>query len=89
MKVHIALLEELELGVQPVESHLLLVAAIENLVDLKSVAQASLGGGIESTFNSANGLRAPVKEEQRIRLAAIVPDVFGAVTFKKQRFEGC
>lgn len=73
------LLEELKLGVQPVESHLLLVAAIENLVDLEGMAQAGLGGGVEGTFNSRDGLRAPVKEEQRVGLATIVPDVFSTV----------
>ena len=55
--------------------HLFLVAAIEDLVDLKSIAESGLGGSVQRSLGSVDGLRAPVEEEEGIRLAAIIPDV--------------
>lgn len=69
------LLEELELGVQPLLGHLVLVTAVENLVDSESMAQTGLGGRVHRTFSCADGLRAPVQEEQGVGLAAVIPDI--------------
>jgi len=69
------LLEELEFVVQPLLSHLRLVAAVEDLVDLQGIAKSRFGGGIERSFSGVDGFRAPVEEEERVGLAAILPDV--------------
>jgi hypothetical protein len=56
-----------------------------NLVDGEGVAQSRLGGGIESSIGDVHGLRAPVKEEKRVGLSAVIPDVLSAAGKRKKR----